>query len=203
MRSRNTATVTLPPYSFMMCGGDLRQSIVIRIASGLLAVACSGSARPRQLPTRDAAADGFGRAAPLAPCPATDQPDARVETISDCDAMGQSGMNDCATADAEKAELELAELLRQVRERRAKDRVFLTQFNAAQNAWHKFREAEIRSIYAHADDGTVSYGSAYPMCVASLRAGMTEKRLQDMQQWLVGVAGLACNSELPESESPR
>jgi uncharacterized protein YecT (DUF1311 family) len=87
-----------------------------------------------------------------------------------------------------------------------KDRGFLAQFDAAQNAWHEFREAEIRSIYAHADDSAVrfSYGTVYPMCVAGIRASMTTQRIRDMQQWLVGtVADIVCNGELPEAEGQR
>ena len=99
-----------------------------------------------------------------------------------------------------KTDSALKELLAEVRARHAKDRIFLAQFNAAQRAWHEFREAEIRSVYAHADDSAVRF--QLWLRIPNV-CGFPSRRNDDEQTarhaaWLVGVSGQACNSQLPE-----
>lgn len=110
-------------------------------------------------------------------------------------------MNECAYQESNAADLALSRTLDQIRAKHAGDAVFLKRFNAAQEAWHQFRDAEIGSIYAHDNTPGRSYGSAASMCFFGTRAALTKARIKALQPWLVGVpSGYMCTGEYPEGD---
>lgn len=115
--------------------------------------------------------------------------------------MTQGGMNDCALQEAKRVEAELTAVLDQIRAKHDGDSLFLQRFDVAQDAWHRFRDAELNSIYAHSDDSTphFAYGSMFGMCINLDRAAMTRQRIEALQPWVVGVPPtVGCKSEYPE-----
>jgi uncharacterized protein YecT (DUF1311 family) len=109
-------------------------------------------------------------------------------------------MNDCAAADAKRAESDLDAALDEIRAKHLGDTKFLKKFNSAQAAWARFREAELASIFAHSDDvERYPYGSMGGMCTNLTREAVTRRRIRDLQPWLVGVpSDEACTGEYPQ-----
>jgi Lysozyme inhibitor LprI len=51
-----------------------------------------------------------------------------------------------------------------------------------QKAWEAYRDAQLRAIYPATDNDIAEYGSAYPMCLATLKKRLTEGRISGFER---------------------
>jgi uncharacterized protein YecT (DUF1311 family) len=100
--------------------------------------------------------------------------------------------NQCATSQLKAADDELNRVYQDILNRYKNDRQFLLKLRNAQQAWLKFREAELEAKFPFADK-QARYGSVYPMCADLFLAQRTQERIKDLRQWLDGTEeGDAC-----------
>ncbi|MGE5819130.1 MAG: lysozyme inhibitor LprI family protein [Deltaproteobacteria bacterium] len=105
------------------------------------------------------------------------------------DCMGtattQSERNQCATSQLKAADDELNRVYQGIVKRYKNDRQFLEKLHNAQQAWLRFRDAELEAKFPFADK-RARYGSVYPMCANLFLAQRTQERIKDLRQWLDG-----------------
>jgi uncharacterized protein YecT (DUF1311 family) len=90
------------------------------------------------------------------------------------------------------ADGELNRLYQAVLKKYKSDTEFLRKLRNAQQAWLKFRDAELEAKFPFADK-QARYGSVYPMCANLFLAQRTQERIKDLRQWLDGTEeGDAC-----------
>jgi uncharacterized protein YecT (DUF1311 family) len=65
------------------------------------------------------------------------------------------------------------------------DEVFVRKFKVAQQAWERYRNDYVNSIYP-SENHFEAYGSVYPMCHCDALASVTKSRLADLKKWLGG-----------------
>ena len=115
----------------------------------------------------------------------------------DLKSLSQLGMNECAALRANEAEAEMAETLRQIRLRYAKDARFLEALERAQTEWLRFRTAEMEALFPEPEKH-VAYGSMYNMCAASQRQRLIRLRTAELRLWLDGDPETqGCSGTLP------
>lgn len=85
-------------------------------------------------------------------------------------AMTQLEMNRCASMDLRRTELKLEKLLKQYG---------ISPNSPEQKSWEAYRDAQLAALYPSADNS--EYGSAYPMCLATLKKALTEGRIRDLE----------------------
>jgi uncharacterized protein YecT (DUF1311 family) len=114
---------------------------------------------------------------------------ARAEPESPCleAARTQTDLNVCADAALKRSERELELTYHKVLKAYADDKVFIARVKKAQRAWLKFRDAELDTIFPHKGK-TTYYGSAFPMCFDNWTVKLTRMRIEQLKQWLNGVA---------------
>jgi len=98
-------------------------------------------------------------------------------------AFTQSTLNRCAAEELETAKSEMKMVYTAVREKYQDDPKFLGKLELSQQAWIKFRDAEVEARYAHQDEPGY-YGSVLPMCLNGLLSEFTRTRIQQLQKWL-------------------
>ena len=99
--------------------------------------------------------------------------------------------------DARAAITEMDRIYAEILKRFAGDTRFIAKLNAAQNAWQRYREAHLESLYP-ADDKMLAYGSAYRHCRKIASAALTRERINHLRLWLQGVEeGEVCAGSLP------
>jgi uncharacterized protein YecT (DUF1311 family) len=105
----------------------------------------------------------------------------------DCmeNATTQIERNQCATSRLKAADDELNRVYQSILNRYKNDRQFLAKLRTAQQAWLKFRDAELEAKFPFADK-QARYGSVYPMCANLFLAQRTQERIKDLRQWLDG-----------------
>jgi uncharacterized protein YecT (DUF1311 family) len=84
----------------------------------------------------------------------------------------QMDLNQCAAKELQKAESRLAALLKELG---------IDRNTPEQKAWEAYRDAQLKAIYPATDNDTAEYGSAYPMCLATLKKRLTEGRIRDLK----------------------
>lgn len=94
----------------------------------------------------------------------------------------QLDLNNCAGADADRANAEMQSVLQQIHTRHAADPLFLKSLDAAQAAWLKYLDAELTARFPHKEPQF--YGSVYPMCFAHERANLLLQRTKALKLWL-------------------
>ncbi len=108
----------------------------------------------------------------------------------------QLGMNEAAGRDLQAAETEMAGVLDTLVKQAAGKPGAIATLNKAQTAWKVYRDAQIAAMWPLPEHG--QYGSVYPMCVAIVRAKLTNARVAELRAMLERVEGDVCNSEWPE-----
>lgn len=104
----------------------------------------------------------------------------------------QVAMKPCL--DMDEAETQLQTAITTIKQKHAKDTVFLTKFDAAQEAWRKFADAELEAIYP-AENPQAEYGSLHEVCFCSEKTGIIRDRLKQLQSWTKPVPeGELCGS---------
>ncbi len=99
-------------------------------------------------------------------------------------AMTQGAMNTCASRDFRAADKELNRIYREILKRYRKYPRFIQALKKAQKAWITMRDAEIEMAYPGYLEPPEKYGSVLPMCIANLKASLTEDRINFLKQWL-------------------
>jgi uncharacterized protein YecT (DUF1311 family) len=110
-------------------------------------------------------------------------------------AKGQPAVGNRMEAGAVTAEMD--RLFDMILQKYSDDAVFIAKLQAAQVAWCRFRDARIEALYP-AEDKALTYGSAYSHCRQSAIVAMTLPRIEQLRQWLEGVAeGDVCAGSRP------
>ncbi len=99
-------------------------------------------------------------------------------------AMTQGAMNACASQDFQSADRKLNRIYRELLKRYRKYPRFIRALKKAQRAWITMRDAEIEMAYPGYLEHPEKYGSVLPMCLANLKASLTEERIKFLKQWL-------------------
>jgi uncharacterized protein YecT (DUF1311 family) len=121
--------------------------------------------------------------------------------VSCPDASTQSGMNACAHNQAESADAELNRIYDAILTRNRGDKTFTDKLKAAQRAWLKFRDAEVKARFPEENDPKGTYGSVYPMCISHVREELTRARTTELQKWLEGrEEGDVCSGSYPRKQ---
>jgi uncharacterized protein YecT (DUF1311 family) len=100
-------------------------------------------------------------------------------------ATTQSQRDQCASTQLKAADGELNRVYKAILKKYKNDTDFLRKLRNAQQAWLKFRDAELEAQFPLADK-RARYGSAYPMCANLFLVRRTQERIKDLRQWLDG-----------------
>jgi uncharacterized protein YecT (DUF1311 family) len=100
-------------------------------------------------------------------------------------ATTQLQRNQCASSQLKAADGELNRVYQAILKKYKNDTDFLRKLRNAQQAWLKFRDAELEAKFPLTDK-RARYGSAYPMCANLFLAQRTQERIKDLRQWLDG-----------------
>jgi uncharacterized protein YecT (DUF1311 family) len=94
----------------------------------------------------------------------------------------QSEMNDCAAAEAHKAEDALNSTYQEVLGKLKSDKTATARMVAAEKAWVAFRDAELAADWPVADgqNPNLLYGSVHPFCYYNERIALTLARLKTL-----------------------
>lgn len=87
-----------------------------------------------------------------------------------------------------KADAELNRVYKHVRKAYKDDPLFLKKLTLAQRAWIKFRDAHMESRYPvkPGEEERIQYGSIFGQCHCAEVAELTEARVKQLRQWVVG-----------------
>jgi uncharacterized protein YecT (DUF1311 family) len=91
-------------------------------------------------------------------------------------------MNECALKDLRKAEAQMESLMKQLG---------IAADSPEQKAWEAYRDTQLAAVYPSED--VSSYGSVYPMCLATLKKTLTEGRIRDLKALTSPGEGDVCN----------
>lgn len=114
--------------------------------------------------------------------------------------QSQSAMNNCEAEQYAKADADLNHVYRKLLSKYQSDPQFLQKLRLAQDAWLKFRDADLDSIY-YQKDKLQAYGSVYPMCRAILLTRATIERTKELTQMLNPEEGDVCGFAASEAKS--
>jgi uncharacterized protein YecT (DUF1311 family) len=121
-----------------------------------------------------------------------------------CDdtAKTQGELHKCASDEYAAANLRMDSTYQRILREYAADSVFVNKLQAAQQAWLKFRDAEIRALYPE-EDKLANYGSAWPMCYDEELTRLTQQRTRELEQWLKGtMEGDVCAGSVRTGKVP-
>jgi uncharacterized protein YecT (DUF1311 family) len=77
----------------------------------------------------------------------------------------------------------LQRLVDSILEKHPADKSFVQKFRAAEQAWARYRDAELAARFP-AQDPNVEYGSMFPMCWSLEHARMSRERMRTLGPWL-------------------
>jgi uncharacterized protein YecT (DUF1311 family) len=107
------------------------------------------------------------------------------------DKQTQSEMSACETERYQKADAELNRVFQQLLAKHAARKRFTQKLRLAEEAWIKFRDAHIESLYSE-ENTLYAYGSVFPMCKAIQLTSLTATRTQFLKNMLSPVEGDVC-----------
>lgn len=108
----------------------------------------------------------------------------------------QLEINQSSCEKYEQADGELNRVYQRVLKEYKTDKVFIQKFKNAQRTWITFRDAYIDSLYPAANPRT-EYGSIYPTCRYQALEEITQKRTEELNRWIEGIAeGDACSGSI-------
>ncbi len=101
-------------------------------------------------------------------------------------AMTQMDIGICAGKEYDAEDAKLNRTYKKLQKKYADETVFLEKLKKAQQAWIKFRDAEIEAHFpvANGGDPYVEYGSMYPTLVSSLMVTLTRQRTKQLIELL-------------------
>ena len=108
-------------------------------------------------------------------------------------ATSQSDMTTCATEGLKKADAELNLVYRQLLKKHAARKNFISKLKLAEEAWVKFRDAHMESLYSESEEDQLrAEGSVYPMCKAMELTRLTVERTKALKNMLDHQEGDVC-----------
>lgn len=108
-------------------------------------------------------------------------------------------MNRQACDKYKKADAKLNRTYQQILNEYKTDTLFVRKMKRAQQAWIVFRDAHIESLYPLEPNANPNqkYGSVYPMCNCIALTQITEKRTEELKQWIDGIEeGDVCSGSI-------
>ncbi len=114
----------------------------------------------------------------------------------------QSEMNVCEAERYHRADAELNLVYQELLKKRSADKVFVQKLKLAEEAWIKFRDANIEALYPE-EDKALAYGSVYPMCRAMQLSSMTDQRTEFLRRMLKSTEGDVCGFSSAALSAPR
>lgn len=111
--------------------------------------------------------------------------------------QSQDELSACEGQQYKKADAELNQVYRQLRAKYQSNPAFLEKLKLSQEAWLKFRDADLDAVY-YQQDKLKAYGSAYPMCRAMLMTLLTVERTKELRRMLNPEEGDVCGFSAPE-----
>lgn len=111
-------------------------------------------------------------------------------------ALSQGDINTCSETAAHAAQTRLNSLYQAVLAKYHDAPAQQARLRSAQQAWERYRDAELHAVYPHAGDP--AYATAYtPTCHARLRLSLLRERIARLRQWLDGgIEGDLCAGAL-------
>jgi uncharacterized protein YecT (DUF1311 family) len=122
---------------------------------------------------------------------AAQTPSTGGESCSQSANATQTDLNQCAAKELQKAESRLAALLKELG---------IDRNSPEQRAWEIYRDGQLKAIYPPTDNDIAEYGSAYPMCLATLKKRLTEGRIRDLKG-LTTTEGDVCHGYRPRRQN--
>jgi uncharacterized protein YecT (DUF1311 family) len=117
-----------------------------------------------------------------------------------CICQTQLEMNQKADNEYKKADKELNSIYNKILKDYKVDTKFITKLKVAQNAWIKFRDAEMNALFPE-DNKSVEYGSVFSMCWNNALTDLTKQRIKKLKVWLNGIEeGDACSGSIKIKE---
>jgi len=113
--------------------------------------------------------------------------------------QSQPEMNQEACAEYKKADTKLNQVYQQILREYKTDALFIQKMKQAQQAWVKFRDAHIELLYPLEPKANPNqkYGSVYPMCNCLALTRITEKRTEELKEWIEGTEeGDVCSGSI-------
>ena len=98
-------------------------------------------------------------------------------------AQTQGELNECAGRKATQADRKLNQTYQAVLKKYADNTVFIDRLRKAQGAWVTFRDAQLEMKFPSGE----AAGSVEPMCYSLYKAELTEKRNNELREWLKGI----------------
>jgi len=98
-------------------------------------------------------------------------------------ARTQPELNECGGKDLDKADTELNKVYKQILSENSHDPKFIEKLKKSQQAWLKFRDAEMEAIFPHRDEGNY-YGTVLGMCYPLRKAFLTNQRTAQLRLWI-------------------
>jgi uncharacterized protein YecT (DUF1311 family) len=119
----------------------------------------------------------------------------------------QAEMNDCAVAEAHKADVALNAAYRELLNKTRDNKTATERVVAAERAWVVFRDAELAAVWpvAKGENPNLLYGSVHPLCYYNELARMTWERVKTLKDLMSYQEGDVCSSGLAqrsESDEP-
>lgn len=108
----------------------------------------------------------------------------------------QREANQAACAKTERAQKKLDESIKELLRRAEKDAGLTSRIKKAQQAWVRFKEAQLGALYGSANP-VGDYGSVWPLCACSAAEEMIEARRVQVQRMLTFVDGDLCGWRRP------
>jgi uncharacterized protein YecT (DUF1311 family) len=102
----------------------------------------------------------------------------------------QTAMNSCAGDEAARVDLQLNDIYRALLQKATNPSDASTKIKAAERAWIAYRDTYLDAMYPAANK-QAEYGSVYPMEVALLRAKLTRRQIEALQDLLQQYGGTA------------
>ena len=110
----------------------------------------------------------------------------------------QAEMNDCAAAEAKRADAALNATYRELLSKVKKNKTATQKVVAAEKAWIVFRDAELAAEWpvAEGENPNFLYGSVHPLCYSNELATMTWERVKTLRNLMRNEEGDVCASGL-------
>jgi len=108
-------------------------------------------------------------------------------------AKTQAEATACAAQALSKADAELNRVYQQLLKKHAAHKNFIKKLKLAQEAWLKFRDAHIESLYPDTDEDQLrAEGTVYPMCKTIEITRLTVERTRTLKNMLDPKEGDVC-----------
>ncbi len=104
----------------------------------------------------------------------------------------QSGEKD------KKTDKKLTAIYRQIIKVYSSDTFFIKNLKAAEKAWLQYREYQIKARFPDYPDS--HYGSMSSMCVSEYSMKLTEDRIGELEEWLIGEEEGGCSSSVKNKD---